>query len=273
MIVLRSYKDNQPLSLAAIRHSVPAVFADQKYFKMSDKYTFIPTSTVLEALMDNGFQPYEARQAGAREQGKAPFTRHMLRFRHKDAQPLVSFDTVVPEVTLVNGHDGSAKYSLFAALFRYICLNGMMAGREYGGMTIRHSGNVAEEALKGSFKIVNEELPRIADSVRGMRLTLLSPELQQEFAHAALQLRSRGNYTTLPAANLLITHRKQDEGNDVWSVLNRIQENVLSIDHKVRSVTGRVSHVRQIGAVNETIRINRGLWDLASVYAGGVPAQ
>jgi hypothetical protein len=272
MIVLRSYKDNQPLTLANIRANVPAVFADKKYFKMSDKYTFIPTSTVLEALMDNGFQPYEARQAGAREQGKAPFTRHMLRFRHKDVGTITDFDTVSPEIVLYNGHDGSAKYSLFAALFRLVCLNGMMAGHQYGGMTIRHSGNVAEEALKGSFKIVNDEMPALVGSISNLRGTLLSPELQLDFARKALALRYRGNYTTLPAENLLTIRRSQDENNDVWSILNRIQENVTSIDHSVRSVTGRVSHVREVKAVNETIRINRGLWDLASQYAAGVPA-
>jgi hypothetical protein len=209
-----------------------------------------------------GFQPYEARQAGSRSELREPYTRHMLRFRHTDA-PMV-LDGLVPEVIVVNGHDGSAQYQVFGGLFRMVCLNGLMVGMQFACQNIRHIGNVVKDVIEGSFRVVEEELPKIVASVEQMKAKQLNFEDQRNFAKQALAIRYAGKFAvSLQPEQLLTVRREYDSPNDVWSIFNRVQENLLSVTHETTSFTGRRSHVREVGAVKEQVRINRALWDAA----------
>lgn len=131
---------NKVLSLDDIRKVAPSVFAEQPYGKMSDAYRFIPTVEVVNGLIANGFQPVSASQSRTRIEGKEDFTRHVLRFRHQDlVSKLDSYlvpgthDAItaqnvpeVPEIVLLNSHDGSSSYQISLGFFRLVCSNGLM---------------------------------------------------------------------------------------------------------------------------------------------------
>src|ERR1700722_20891345 len=95
------------LSLEAVRQRAPAVFAPSAHERMSSKYTFIPTERVLSGLMQAGFVPVDARQTRARS-ASALHARHIIRFRRR--LETVALNDSVPEVILVNSHDGSSTY-------------------------------------------------------------------------------------------------------------------------------------------------------------------
>src|SRR5262249_42459171 len=88
---------------------------------------------------------------------------------------------------------------------------------------------------------------------------------QLGFADRALALRfpapERGG---LRASQLLIIRRSQDLGDDLWSVMNRCQENLLVGGLSRHSETGRLTRTRRIGSIREDLRINGGLWDIAT---------
>jgi hypothetical protein len=63
---------------------------------------------------------------------------------------------------------------------------------------------------------------------------------------------------------LLNVVRNEDEGNDVWTVFNRIQEN-LTQPHRIVDDNGRMMS-GVIGASEDT-RINKELFQLAHAYA------
>jgi uncharacterized protein DUF932 len=42
----------------------------------------------------------------------------MLRFRHEDVSQSLAVDDVIPEVVLINSHDGTSAYKLIAGLYR-----------------------------------------------------------------------------------------------------------------------------------------------------------
>ena len=65
-----------------LRTLTPSVFATTPWEGMSHSYSFIPTAEVLDMMADQGFRVTSARQSRTRIQGKATFTRHMLRLRH-----------------------------------------------------------------------------------------------------------------------------------------------------------------------------------------------
>jgi hypothetical protein len=47
-------------------------------------------------------------------------------------------------------------------------------------------------------------------------------------------------------------------------MLNRVQENLLRGGLSRRSTSGRLTRTRRITAIREEVRLNSGLWDLAS---------
>ena len=67
----------------------------------------------------------------------------------------------------------------------------------------------------------------------------------------------------MPAAQLLTCRRVDDLRDDLWSVFNRIQENVLRGGLSRRSPTGRLVRSRRITSIREDVRLNSWLLDLA----------
>ena len=65
-------------------------------------------------------------------------------------------------------------------------------------------------------------------------------------------------------SQLLTCRRVEDAGDDLWSVLNRVQENLLAGGLSRRSERGRLTRTRRITSIREDVRINGRLWDLAA---------
>jgi hypothetical protein len=74
---------------------------------------------------------------------------------------------------------------------------------------------------------------------------------------------------------LLEARRYADKGNDLWRTWNVVQENLLKggMHDTDRRREARLSDLRapsaprEVVAINERIRINRSLWDLAENFA------
>jgi hypothetical protein len=61
--------------------------------------------------------------------------------------------------------------------------------------------------------------------------------------------------------------RAEDGGENLWSTLktlNKVQENLLRGGLSRRTGTGRLVRTRHITSICEDVRINSGLWNLAS---------
>lgn len=113
-----------PLTLDRIRTLAPSAFALEPYYAMSERYGHIPTSDVIQGMMRVGFQPFSALQCRSRLPDKSAFTKHMIRFRTSEEFHAVS--DVLPEIVLINSHDGSSAYRLLAGMFRLVCSNGLI---------------------------------------------------------------------------------------------------------------------------------------------------
>ena len=78
----RVLRADAPLSEDQMRSAAPSVFAEGKHASRSKRYTYIPTIDVLRGLRKEGFEPFMVAQGQSRVEGKAEFTRHMIRMRH-----------------------------------------------------------------------------------------------------------------------------------------------------------------------------------------------
>lgn len=147
------------LTLDQVRNYAPSAFAVSAHESRSSRYTYIPTSEVIAGLMREGFQPFKATQSRSRIEGKTEFTKHMIRFRHVDSITALKVGDSIPEVVLVNSHDGTSAYKLTAGLFRLVCSNGLMvADSTVGMLSIMHKGNIVNEVI--------EDLSRLSSNLK-----------------------------------------------------------------------------------------------------------
>jgi hypothetical protein len=250
------------LSLEALRQQVPAVFAPSADDHRSQRYTFVPTERVLTGLMQAGFVPVEARQT--RTRSASPLhARHVVRLRRR-------FETVqlrdsAPEVVFLNSHDGTSAYQLRVGIFRVVCTNGLIVSRgAFPTLSVPHRGNIVDDIVAHALGIA-ERFDVLAAQVERMEQRQLFKDEQVRFAERALALRYPDpSQAGMPASQLLQCRRQEDTGDDLYSTLNKVQENLLRGGLTRRSANGRLVRTRRISSIKEDVRINSGLWDLAA---------
>lgn len=248
------------LSLEDLRGRAPAVFAPRAYTGTSATYRFISTAELVEALLGAGFLPTEARQTRSRGD-RAGYGRHLLRFRPTRQEVLL--EDAVPEIVILNSHDGTTAYQVRAGLYRPVCTNGLMTRLgDFGLIYVPHRGNVVANVIEAAQRLLGE-FQQIESVVRRMAVTYLSDRGQLEFAEAALRLRYPDGFHPVGARQLLTVHRSADVGDDVWKVYNVIQENVMRGGLVGRSASGRLIRTRGIRAIKEDVKLNTGLWQAA----------
>ncbi|EAW9211952.1 DUF945 domain-containing protein [Salmonella enterica] len=78
---INQIRRDRPLTREELIQVVPSVFGEDKHASRSERYTCIPTITILENLQREGFQPFFACQSRVRDPARREYTKHMLRLR------------------------------------------------------------------------------------------------------------------------------------------------------------------------------------------------
>lgn len=261
---------NQPLTLDRIRELAPSAFATEAYSGMSSRYAYIPTSQVIQGMMDAGFQVFKASQSLSRLEDKREHTKHMIRFRASNADLAVGDS--FPEIVMVNSHDGTSAYKLMAGIFRLVCSNGLIvADTMIESLNVRHTGNVIAEVATGSMQLV-DRMPAAIDAIARWKQIQLAAAEQAIFADAAHHLRfadADGKIDTpIQSGQLLKARRYDDNHSDLWSVFNRVQENVVKGGLSAySSATHRRVSSRTVKGIDQDVRLNRALWTLGEKMA------
>lgn len=270
---------NRPLSNEELMAVAPSAFAVTPWHAQSSRYTFVPTSNVIEGMREAGFLPYNAMQSRSRIEGKAEFTKHLIRFRPQNVELAQVGDTAV-EAVLVNSHDGTSRYEISLGAFRLACLNGMMVAE---GLTeivkIRHTGNIISDVVAATRNII-ERAPIVAETIKMWKTIDLLPSEARVLAEEAHSLRFDEQDTTAPVAERLLQPRRlADNATDLWTTFNRIQENVVAgglrrkeiparIDEETgRFIPARRTRTRAVTGIAENTKLNRALWSLAQKMA------
>jgi uncharacterized protein DUF932 len=254
--------NQQPLDNSALIKLAPSVFAEGKHASRKQSYKFIPTIDVVDALRNEGFLPVFAAESRTRSEDKRGFAKHLIRFRQHDGFTTVG--EVKPEIVLVNSHDGTSSYQLSAGLYRLVCSNGMIVSdSQVDAIRVRHSGDVVNNVIEGTYKIVTET-PKAIEHMEAMRDLSLSPEEQYIFAKAARGLRWDEEAVQVTSEELLRPRRSADQGNSLWKTFNVLQEKILKGGVTVRNLeTRNTQRAREVKSVTENVRLNKALWTLA----------
>lgn len=256
-----TYRSQSALSNEQIAYYAPSVMASEAHESRGERYSFIPTIRVIDGLRAEGFQPYEIRQTKVRDAGKREHTKHMVRMRH--ASSIVADE--VPEIILLNSHDGTSSYQIMSGVFRFVCSNGLIAGDMFNNIKVRHSGNVVGDVIEGATRVL-EDAKQIGSRIDEYKAITLNHDEQTAFARAALQLRWGDDQPVVPGS-ILRPSRWQDREDNLWTVYNRVQENMMKGGVRGRSATGRRTTTRAVGGVTENVKLNKALWTLADTMA------
>lgn len=256
------FKQNSQLSDEQLFRVAPSIFAGDKHNSRSDRYTYIPTSQVLNGLRNEGFMPFMAAQSRTRIEGKQDFTKHMIRLRKAD---MITGDEA-NEIVLINSHDGTSSYQMLAGVFRFVCQNGMVSGDTVEDIRVRHSGNIVNNVIEAAYEII-DEFDTVNASIENMKTTqLLLPEAQA-YAEAALSLKY-DDEAPIRAQQLLTPKRYADQNkNDLWTTFNKVQENMMRGGQRGRNQDGRRVSTRAVQSIDNNIKLNKALWILADKMA------
>ena len=75
------------------------------------------------------------------------------------------------------------------------------------------------------------------------------------------------NLTESELEEFLAPRRKQDEGDSLWVVLNRVQESVLKGGYSITNKKNKVRRAKSIKNIQQDIKLNQQVWELAETFA------
>ena len=281
--VLAKVEKHQALSDDDIRVVCPVAFketmSDREIAKLglSKHYSFVPTSNVINDLRSMGWECVDAKQVKARKKSTRGYQKHMLTFEHPDYKTEGAEE--YPQLLLTNSHDGGNAFQLSAGIFRLVCSNGLVIKTEdYGSARLVHKGysfEAVQKLVNTFIETIDETLTRIT----AMKQVELDKAQQIEFAKQAALLRfTAKSYNednigdVVDLDDLLNVERKEDAGNGLWEVFNRVQESLVNGKYnyasngKVNAADAKVRKARPIKNFKQSIDVNKKLSELAFAY-------
>ena len=254
-----------PLSNEILKEKAPSVFSTSPSFEVSEKYAFIPTIDVVEMFRSHNWYPVEVKESFVRFKINQGYQKHLIRFRHMD-DFLTNKEEAV-EIVLTNSHNRTSSFVIQAGVFRFICGNGLVvANNLFEKISIRHIG-FKESSVKESIERIVANTDTIHNKIDLYKQIELTNNDILSLANAAKNIRFK-SHQEVDIYNLIQSHRKEDNGNDLWKVFNRMQENSIRGGVKGKNLlTNRNFTSKPIKSIDNLILINEKLFDLTDKFA------
>jgi hypothetical protein len=217
--------------------------------RIKQKEFYIPTLDVITKLQDEGWQ----LSGVAEQRGKnRKITSNYVQLQHPDfaVQNSKGKDEAFTSITLSNSCNGAKPLQMSLGMFRQVCSNGMVTYDQHAeSQNIKHI-EVNARDLDRFVNSMNSKANKLLTEVNEMKHKGLSIEDMRKLAGEAARLRY-SNLDEINIDDLFAVNRVEDESNDLWTVFNRIQENLT---HDVKNMS-------------EDIRLNQQLFSLVENFA------
>jgi hypothetical protein len=168
----------------------------------------------------------------------------------------------VATMNIQNSCNGFKPMELDLGAYRLVCSNGAIAHTSYSNAKVPHSEK-GQYDLQEILCDLGIRTQGVIEEFNKLKESELTPAEAMAMASEAARIRF-GKEVKFDVNQLLNSIRPEDEDNDVWTVFNRIQEN-LTQAHRITDRDGVM-----YGAVTdsrEDTRINKELFQLAHAYA------
>jgi hypothetical protein len=247
-----------------LRLEAPSIFASGPMTGLSERYAFVPTTEIVAGLREKHWLPVSVEQQRVRTTARIGFQKHLIRFRR--AEQMHTLDEWNEELVLTNSHDAGCAYLMRVGIYRRLCSNGLVVSDDtFEAIRFRHAGLKAEEVVQASYRVL-EYVPKVAALIDGFRCRKLTEPEALTFAELALLLRfDAKDQAPIEPRTLLTPRRPEDQAGDLWTVFNRVQENLVrgGLSDSRRSRAGRLRSLRSLRGIDSKILLNKALWKLA----------
>lgn len=237
----------------AMRSRAPALFATTAHPKMTDRYSFTNTYDILLHIHNKGFKVTSV--VG----GQKSYNKVMVRMRH------TSYDVRddAPELVIIDSHDGTSRLKMLLGIIRFICMNGMVAGDMLYSRSFMHLAPDLMAQVMLELQDIDEHIHALKLRVNrmkdyktniGERIVLADAAIKQRFGDD----RPAGFVADM-RRRMLDRRRSEDEQDDMYTVMNVIQENVLrgGMSYHTNNTIRRVTPITN---VDRNVQINQTLW-------------
>ena len=235
--------------------------ADQAHPKMSARYRTVQTNLIAKKFKDMGFVVDSITQRKTRKPGGAGFGKHMVKLSHPELLKSTEHNDLKLQLIITNSFDGSSTFKMQLGFYRFVCGNGMVVGETLEAYKHKHTGLILEE-LDESIERIVAQTNKLSDLITKMKETRLNSAQVIAFETEALKLRSKN----LKQIDFTV-RREEDYSEDLYTVYNRVQEDLIRGGVGSTSEKGRVRVLREIKGIDKLREINEQLFDLAVKYA------
>ena len=142
----------------------------------------------------------------------------------------------------------------------------MVCGDKVSDVRIQHKGNIVDDVIDGAFRVL-ADFERVNGQVDQMKSLPLNVAEQAAFGRAALALKFDDATAPITDQQVLHIRRPEDQASDLWTTLNRTQENLMRGGLHGRNATGKRITTRPVNGIDQSIKLNRALWILADEMA------
>ena len=255
------------ISLSELKLAMPQAFVSAPSDRVSSRYSFIPTSVILEDLDRLGWKIRSILNPRYKKAANPLHGKHLVRLFNPNIHISNGDDKNFVEIALYNSSNGLSKFKMEVGIFRFVCENGMVVkSQDFGSINMRHSG-YSFENLKVSIDDMIEKLPQLAGVINNFSARILNEAEMTQLAQKAYDLRGGGRVASQEElAAILNVRRAGDEGNSLWNVGNRIQEAVIRGGQMFVDARGRVRTQKAIRNIDKDLKLNQDLWQLFESY-------
>ena len=147
-----------------------------------------------------------------------------------------------------------------------ICENGLViATDEFEDLKMRHMGYTFED-LQILIRDMVSKLPLTVEAMNKMKGIEMEEEQMFQLAKSFLDIRVEGTQNTFDnqaIEDVLNAQRKKDEGEMLWEVFNRIQENIIEGNFQYKTPSGKVRQARVIKNFKQDQDVNKKMFSKA----------
>jgi hypothetical protein len=274
---------------SALRSAFPAIFNTRRSVNVSEDYKLYRSDKIIDIMAENGMKLVEVGQERIGwSRTRQPHTQiHTMRFRDPRFmnRKLVGVGDSVPELLIKNSHDGRCLFSACAALYRLVCLNGLVVPSvALGAVRRRHYGEAndfskAQEILAEMPKAV----AKVSSLIKTWEEMTLTEKQQVKLAKELMNVKSPSGAVRAPEwvkPKMLLEPRRtsdapaRDGTRSLWKTFNVLQEALTNAVIREPSVDGnRARSIRPITGVVDNVGLNARLWTTAEAYADKMGAK
>jgi len=216
---------------------------------IKQKPHYVPSMEVIETLHKDGWiieGVSEERQKSTRK-----ITNHYINLQHPDLKILNNKGNTeaIASIIMSNSCSGISPLNVDFGLFRLICSNGLVQKAPYGkAIQFKHNGEKTFDE-KIFITDINDRMFSIMNDFEVLKAKRLTTDQMLELAKRAAKLKYK-DLEDIDISSLLVNHRDEDKGDDLWSVFNTIQENLT----------------HDIASPSFDLKVNQNLMELVGTY-------